>query len=88
MTSKQLQKKYGITLKERQRMFKEQKGKCALCGKHEFEFKRKLHIDHNHATGKVRGLVCYPCNRFKIGRLNLNTARAVYEYFVKYEIYR
>ena len=34
-------------------------GKCELCGK---EPEQTLHTDHNHATGKVRGLLCHHCN--------------------------
>ena len=39
-----------------------QKGCCAICGLHELEHNGKLHVDHNHETGKVRGLLCTRCN--------------------------
>jgi hypothetical protein len=39
----------------------EQGGVCAICGNP--PKKRPLHIDHNHRTGRVRGLLCYRCNR-------------------------
>lgn len=32
-------------------------GGCSVCGSHE-----RLHVDHNHATGAVRGILCSPCN--------------------------
>lgn len=38
-----------------------QNGSCAICGKKETESK-KLVVDHNHKTGKVRGLLCHSCN--------------------------
>lgn len=85
MTDAYLLKKYGITLRERQRMFKDQKGCCAICGKHESEFKRKLHVDHNHKSKQVRGLLCFMCNRFRVGRLTLEWAKKVYEYLAKHE---
>jgi transcription elongation factor Elf1 len=53
-----LRRKYGITSKDYDRMFIEQEGKCAICGKSE----KKLHVDHNHKTNKVRKLLCFHCN--------------------------
>jgi len=43
-------------------MFNEQKGCCAICSKHQTTLKRSLAVDHCHATGKVRGLLCQKCN--------------------------
>lgn len=43
------------------RLFREQDGVCAICGNP--PKKRPLHIDHNHSTGRVRGLLCFRCNR-------------------------
>jgi hypothetical protein len=37
-----------------------QDGRCAICGK--FPTIRRLHVDHSHATGKIRGLLCHKCN--------------------------
>jgi hypothetical protein len=53
-----LKRKYGITSKDYDRMFEEQNGKCAICGK----TGKKLHVDHNHKTNKVRKLLCFHCN--------------------------
>lgn len=53
---------YGVTEADYDRMFKEQKGCCAICGKHQSEFVKALCIDHNHKTEKVRGLLCKSCN--------------------------
>lgn len=61
--------KYGISQKDYDRMFVEQDGKCAICGTENFQghlySKRKVDyfsIDHDHETGKVRGLLCLSCN--------------------------
>lgn len=50
--------KYKLTLEEYQRMFTEQKERCAICGIKDFSPK----IDHNHKTGRVRGILCFNCN--------------------------
>lgn len=44
-----------------ERMFAEQNGKCKICGKEQPN--KKLATDHCHTTGKIRGLLCDPCNR-------------------------
>lgn len=56
---------HGITLIVYEQMLKQQKGRCAICrlppsGKSHGD--RILHIDHNHKTGKIRGLLCRACN--------------------------
>lgn len=64
----------------RDKMFIAQEGKCGLCKKPESSFKRRLNVDHNHKTGQVRGLLCYRCNKYVIGRLNYETACKIVEY--------
>jgi hypothetical protein len=54
---RQLQRLYGITLEHWETLFREQQGCCAICRR-----KKRLLTDHNHKTGKFRGLICYPCN--------------------------
>lgn len=53
-----LKRAYGITLEEEEALRAEQGGQCAACGR-----ACKLVVDHDHATGKVRGLLCDSCNR-------------------------
>jgi hypothetical protein len=43
-------------------MFAEQKGCCAICGVHQDNVTKRFSVDHNHSTGKVRGLLCQNCN--------------------------
>ena len=63
------QKRYGITLNEYNDMREEQGNSCALCGIHEDNLTKKLHVDHCHETSIIRGLLCHACNT-GIGLLN------------------
>src|ERR1035438_897110 len=59
-------KRYGLTIKEYDKMVKTQNGLCAICHKPEKALNRgnltNLSPDHNHITKKVRGLLCRKCN--------------------------
>lgn len=58
-------KLYGVTQEEWERRLKEQDGKCAICHKPPFGGRtnsKSLGIDHDHVTGRVRGLLCARCN--------------------------
>lgn len=48
---------YGLTQDAYDALLEEAQGRCAVCGVEE-----PLRIDHNHTTGKVRGLLCHNCN--------------------------
>jgi len=52
---------YGISLEEYNMFVVAQKGVCLICSKKCFRHKR-LSIDHDHKTGKIRGLLCHKCN--------------------------
>jgi hypothetical protein len=54
----ELAKKYNLTHDGYLAIMHEQDWLCAICGK-----LAKLHIDHDHQTGKVRGACCGDCNR-------------------------
>lgn len=64
----QLKKVYGITLAQYNELLRKQNNCCAICGKHESEFSKRLAVDHNHFTGEIRGLLCFPCNHKKVGQ--------------------
>lgn len=70
---------------ERQKLSDAQEQKCAICKRHESEFKNRLHVDHNHRSKQVRGLLCYSCNKFKVGRNSLESAFAIYQYLLKFD---
>lgn len=54
---------YGMTTVEYGKMLSMQGGMCAICGRLAGDLRAKLHVDHDHSTGNVRGLLCYDCNR-------------------------
>ena len=81
-----LKRNYGITLKEHQQMFDQQQGVCAIC-KNEGDGKwKKLCVDHDHKTGKVRGLLCSNCNRM-LGLVgdNINALTNAVSYLKKHK---
>mgnify|MGYP003336762884 CR=1 FL=1 len=53
---------YGITISQWDEMLEAQNGCCKICGVSQKVFKRRLHVDHCHKTGKVRALLCTNCN--------------------------
>jgi len=57
-----LKSKYGLTIVQYDEMLTQQNGSCAGCRRPPKSGGRRLHVDHNHKTGKVRGLVCWHCN--------------------------
>lgn len=61
---------YGITVEEYAKMLEAQEGVCARCKKPPQEA-MALAVDHCHKTGRVRGLLCGPCNTY-LGRLEAN----------------
>ncbi len=60
--------KYKVDAEEIQRLRAEQNGLCAICGNPETEVAKRwgcvkqLSVDHDHETGKIRGLLCRRCN--------------------------
>ena len=64
---------YGLTAEQYEDMLCSQDGRCAVCGV-KFNTSEKQttpHVDHSHATGLVRGLLCQHCN-FLLGNIKDN----------------
>ena len=73
-----LLRKYGISLVEYDALFAEQGGGCKICGRQQ---EKALDVDHCHATGTVRGLLCGNCNRMiGYGRDDSAILRAAADY--------
>lgn len=82
MRSWNLRANYGISIDDYDRMLAGQGGCCAVCGVPGGEARpHRLHVDHDHITGLVRGLLCANCNH-ALGKLrddpNLIRALAAY----------
>ena len=73
-----LKKDFGITIEYYEELLKEQNGCCKICKTHYSEFSKRLAVDHDHNTGKIRGLLCLYCNtglgKFKDSTKLLNEA--------------
>lgn len=64
-----IKSKYGIEIAHYDKLYKKQKGKCAIC-----QTKYPvLHVDHDHDTKAVRGLLCSNCNT-SLGLLKENVS--------------
>ena len=77
-----LKANYGITVEDVERMLNEQHHSCKICGLFEGDApKCRLYVDHDHKTGKVRGLLCQNCNN-SLGHAkeNIETLLAMIQY--------
>jgi hypothetical protein len=74
-------KKYGLTVEQVHEMMARQQGTCAICSDILSAANKSTHVDHCHATGKVRGILCRDCNH-TLGRAkeNMRTLRRAAEY--------
>lgn len=66
--TQQIKRKYGLSKTSLDELYRKQNNCCAICGRLKRE-DEKFCIDHNHRTGKVRGLLCANCN-LGIGHFN------------------
>jgi hypothetical protein len=67
--NRNLKSKYGISLDQYNKMAQEQNSICAICSKPEENKNKSLSVDHNHISGKIRGLLCSKCNKM-LGLVN------------------
>ena len=79
--TRHLKAMYGLTREEYDRLLDEQQGRCAICFTDRPGGKGNWHVDHDHDSGRVRGLLCAGCN-VGIGhfRENADRLRAAAEY--------
>jgi hypothetical protein len=71
-----LRRKFNLSLEDYNKMMEAQEGKCAICLQFETQKRdgklKALAVDHNHATGAIRGLLCTGCNT-GVGKLKDST---------------
>ncbi len=82
--TKLLKNKFNLTHEEYEQLHHNQNGLCAICGENEMVDGRHLAVDHNHQTGKIRGLLCGRCN-LMIGRIekDMEITKKMLEYVKK-----
>jgi|ERR1017187_7892677 hypothetical protein len=74
------EKKFNLTIEQYDEMLRQQDYKCAICRRDTPNKKQNTHwaVDHDHTTGKVRGLLCQNCNqglgKFKDNKILLEEA--------------
>ena len=81
---------FGLNLEIVRKMWEEQDRKCASCSKEinlgGKDRAMKSNLDHNHTTGKVRGLICNMCN-LQVGVLeNTKKMKNLIQYLKKYDV--
>lgn len=57
-----IEKAFGVTWEQRETMLINQGRRCAICQQLEIDLPKRLAVDHDHKTGKIRGLLCSHCN--------------------------
>ena len=68
-----LRQHFGLSLADFDALAEKQGGVCAICGQKP-SGKLPLTVDHDHLTGRIRGLLCRPCNSF-LGRIGDSSAK-------------
>jgi len=88
--NRELIRDFNITLEEYNQLLLSQNGVCAICGEPETSTNRGkikcLSVDHDHETGKIRGLLCQKCNQ-GLGNFkdSLELIEKTKQYLIKYE---
>ena len=78
--AKNLQDRYGISLTDYMQYLTAQNNRCACCG----NLEKDLIVDHDHTSGKVRGLVCTRCNNLLgFAKDNPHVLQAAIDYLLK-----
>jgi hypothetical protein len=73
---------YGISSEVYERLFQFQGSKCAICGREKPNGRfTKMYVDHCHNTGRIRGLLCHPCN-WAVGYVECKKFKTAMTYLV------
>ncbi len=63
-----LKRVFGITVEQYEELLDKQNRCCAICGRNESEFTKRMAVDHDHVSGRIRGLLCTACNYRLVAR--------------------
>lgn len=79
--------RYGINIEQKHEIIKRQKKKCAICLRPlDLNKPIRVHMDHNHKTGNIRGVLCPKCNYFLAYiRENIGFLERATDYLIKYD---
>ena len=87
-----LRRTFQLLPEDYDKLLEEQGGVCAICGGKSGPYSNLEHrlpslcVDHNHKTGKIRGLLCHRCNIWISGvEYNKQLVQAAYNYLDMYE---
>lgn len=80
--------RYGVTFDEVKQLLESQDNKCAICEKYIPGLGLNGYIDHDHSTGKIRGILCPSCNTILgLSHDNINLLLKAIKYLKeKYEL--
>lgn len=86
MRDRRLRRAFGISAEDYQEMLTAQEGKCDICKVESLPGRKAMQVDHSHATGRVRGLLCGACNSC-IGMVNdsVEILQSAIEYLTKHK---
>lgn len=73
-------RRFGLTPPDYARILLSQNGACAICRR--VPTNHALHVDHDHRTNEIRGLLCHRCNR-GLGYFSMTTAEALAQYMTQ-----
>ena len=62
MYALQVLKRHGLSVEQYRAILQRQGSRCAVCREPLGDTRRDRHIDHDHVTGAVRGILCPSCN--------------------------
>lgn len=77
--------RYGLTDQWFKETLAAQDNKCAICRKPNPSKKRCFAVDHEHSTGRIRGILCYNCNRLLHAFDNIDLYNKIMDYLKKYK---
>ena len=85
--SQYLKRNYGLTFEEFDTMLSKQDNVCAICkGKETYGRHKRFTVDHDHKTGKIRGLLCNHCNTtLGLVKDDIHTLKSMIQYLESHE---